>query len=435
MNARMRAWVRSLGIALLAVSLTTFVLIMFVISGAYDPIKNIAIGTGAGLGITLILLALPRSNGETGPETRRVLLSVFFTFGTLGPLIMMVVTNGEANFLVGIAGILVSGGLSLLWATTFTRRVFWLIPIAIVVSAIGPQFLFRTMYEMGGFANFFGLSLRMRLGILGIESLVCLVLGYTLMIRFVSRVERAGARSEAELETASRIHAQLVPAIERDLGAWSVRARSVPSSTMGGDLIDLVVHADGSGDLVLADVAGHGVRAGVVMAMAKGIVWSELAGAGTLSDAAGRINRSLTDLLDVGTFVTAVVARLPANAGEPAEIVVAGHPPAIIRRADGTTEPVGTHGLPWGIERGETYTTTAVSLAPGDAIALYSDGLTEATTVGGAMLGIAGVDGAVRTHADPGSLARAMLDGAERHAGGRAMTDDCSVAVAWRRSD
>ena len=433
MSPRTRITLRLAGVALLLLGIVGFALTIFVFGGAGRLAMVIGICLLAGFGLTLVLKSLPAVPGQTARDSARDTASVFFTFGTLGPLIMMVITSGQANFLVGLVGILVSGVISTLWALAFIRRAYWMIPIAVVTSAVMPPALFNVLWELGGAQNFGGLSVRARLGILGLESLATLIVGYALMTRSIARMERDAARREAELETAARIHAQLVPAIERGVGPWSVRGVSLPSSTMGGDLIDLIPRADGGADLVLADVTGHGVRAGVVMALAKGIVWAELRREAALADATGRINQSLADLLDDGTFVTAVVVRLPAAPDAPVEVLVAGHPPPIIRRADGATERVESHGLPWGVAPESADGTTRVHLAAGDAIVLYSDGISEAAPPAGGMFGVDGVDRAVRARAEPGAIPRALLDAASTHAGGM-MDDDRSSSVVWRRS-
>ncbi|GJM18106.1 MAG: hypothetical protein DHS20C14_03190 [Phycisphaeraceae bacterium] len=431
MSAQINTWMRPVGIVLLFVGIVAFACTIFLASGEAHTLAVAVAGVIAGLGLTAILLSFPGKDGHGGAI--RDLLSVFFTFGCLGPMIMLVITSGEANFLVGFVGLCVSGGISVLWAFAFIHRAYWMIPVAIIATAFVPPPVFRTLGSVGAFENFGGLTLRGRLGILGLESVASLVVGYVLMIRFVARVERQAARSEAELETAVRIHAQLVPPIERDLGAWAVRARSLPSSTMGGDLIDLIERPDSSADLVLADVTGHGVRAGVVMALVKGVVWAELTRETPLAESVERISGRLTELLDVGTFVTAVVARLPADADQLTEVIVAGHPPVIVRRADGTTDRIGTHGLPWGVEGGERYSSASVSVAPGDVLVLYSDGITEAASPEGPMLGIDGVEGEVARTSAPAGLVGRLLDAAAAHAAG-AMNDDRSAAVAWVRA-
>ncbi|MEL6328946.1 MAG: PP2C family protein-serine/threonine phosphatase [Planctomycetota bacterium] len=428
---------RTAGITLVVAAVILFTGATFLLAASDRPLAIVAVAAIAGVGVALILLSLPRSRGVASRSGQiSDLLSVFFTFGALGPLIMMTLTSGTANFLIGLIGVAVSGGIATLWATAFIFRVYWLIPVAVIATAFGPPPVFEAAWHVGLAENFWGLSERLRIGILGLESVFSLVIGYALMVRFIVRVEREAARSQAELETASRIHAQLVPRIDQDPGPWRVRAISLPSSVMGGDLVDLIERADGGADLVLADVTGHGVRAGVVMALVKGVVAAELAHDAPLARAADRINRALTRLLDDGTFATAVVARLPADATDPIEILVAGHPPPVIKRAESAEIPDGriaAHGLPWGVSAGETYATTSVTLAPGDALALYSDGLSEAAPPDGPMLGLAGVERAVAQAPDAPGLPETLLEAASTHASGT-IADDRSVAVVFGRA-
>ena len=425
---------RITGVTLVAAAVVMFGVATFLLTASDRPLAIAAVSAVAGICVALILPSIPRRvrTSARGQDLTDI-LSIFFTFGALGPLIMMTLTEGNANFVVGLFGIAVSGGVSVLWATAFIWRLYWLIPIAVLVTAFGPPPVFETVWRFGLAENFGDLSVRLRIGVLGLESVFSLVVGYTLMVRFVTRVERDAARSEAELETAARIHAQLVPKIERNTGPWSVRALAIPSSVMGGDLIDLIERPGAGADLVLADVTGHGVRAGVVMALVKGVIWAELAREGPLDQAADRINAALTRLLDDGTFATAIVARLPTGASDPIQLLIAGHPPPVVRRAEGASdERINPHGLPWGISAVENYATTEITLEPGDAIVLYSDGLSEAATPGGTMLGLAGVERAAKAASDPEGLPESLLQAASAHANG-GIDDDRSVAPVWPR--
>jgi len=74
--------------------------------------------------------------------------------------------------------------------------------------------------------------------------------------------------AHTEIELASRIQQQLVPPIQATVGSFEAYGVSLPSGTVGGDLIDLI-QADGLLCAYVADVAGHGVAAGVMMSMVK----------------------------------------------------------------------------------------------------------------------------------------------------------------------
>ncbi len=73
------------------------------------------------------------------------------------------------------------------------------------------------------------------------------------------------------MRLARQIHETLVPPIDYEDERIEVFGLSRASAAMGGDLVDLV-HRDGSLDVYLADVSGHGVRAGVVMGMLKAAI-------------------------------------------------------------------------------------------------------------------------------------------------------------------
>jgi len=429
MHPKARRSVRLVGIGAIVLGIIGFAPALFMLGGAVHHVTTIAFLLCAGIGLALVIMTTERGTGASNAETARDIASVFFTFGTLGPLVMGVLTSGTANFLVGLVGMLVAGTIATLWAVSFMKRLYGLIPVAIVASAFMPTAVFETLHDLGGFENFGGLSVPTRLGILGLESLACLIIGYALMVRFISRVERDAARSEAELETASAIHRQIVPPIGSRVGPWSVTGLSLPSSTMGGDLIDLIPRHAGT-DLVLADVTGHGVRAGVVMALTKGVLRAALSHDRSLVDALADANRVLADELDSSTFVTAVLVRLYEDAARPTEILVAGHPPALVRRADAAIERVWAHGVPLGIDREHPYASSEIELGEGDALVLYSDGIQEATDHAGRMLGLDAIERTVAaTDANAAGLTRALMLAAESHAPGTPEDDRSVVSV------
>ena len=107
-----------------------------------------------------------------------------------------------------------------------------------------------------------------RLNLSGYANIAAMMLGYGCFV-FVSITEgRRYFRVHAEIELAREIHHVLVPAIAARIGDFEFYGRSLPSSEVGGDLIDLF--EDGQGWIAsIADVSGHGVAPGVVMGKVK----------------------------------------------------------------------------------------------------------------------------------------------------------------------
>jgi serine phosphatase RsbU (regulator of sigma subunit) len=269
------------------------------------------------------------------------------------------------------------------------RRVFLIPAILLNLFVVFGGFYFETRASNTG--GWFGPGTAAPVPTFeGAIMLAMLIGAFVLILRFLRRVATPHMRMRAELGVASDIHAALVRPIDRTIetptGPLTIAARSDASSTMGGDLIDLIEHP-GAIDLVLADVTGHGVRAGVVMALAKGVIHAHLRPETPLADAVARINADLARLTTTDMFVTAVFVRIPIADPASAEAVVAGHPPLIRLCPHAAPARIDSTGLPLGIDATAEYAAVPLALTPGDRLALYSDGLTEARLADGSEFG------------------------------------------------
>lgn len=295
------------------------------------------------------------------------------------------------------------------WFLTGSYRRVFVVP-AVVLNlfvAVGGWY-FETRASAGG--GWFGPGTRTPIPTPeGAIMLVMFVGSFVMIIRFLNRVARPHMRMRAELGVASEIHAALVRPVDRVIGPLTIAARSDASSTMGGDLVDCIEHA-GHVDVVLADVTGHGVKAGVVMALAKGVIHAHLRSEVSLSEAVGRINADLVRLTDRSMFVTAVVVRVPLADPGAAEAVIAGHPPLIRLTPDGPVRADST-GLPLGIDAAAEFPSVGLGLRPGERLVLYSDGLTEARNADGSEFGLGALEGLlVRTGGlEPGAQLAEVL--------------------------
>lgn len=420
---RHRRVVVPLASVLVAAGAVLFILSMLVFAGPSRVLQILAAGLIAGGGVALhTLSAEPDSRRARRREDFDTLLAVFFTFGSLGPLIMMVIGGQSATLPSGLLAVVVSGLIAVGWASAFTFRAVWLIPVVVAAQVVLPSKIFEYAGEAGLLNDPLDLPVRTRLGLLATLSISCVVVGFVLVARLAGRIERGRARAEAELATAAEIHRQLVPDFTRELHGWSVAGRAIPSETMGGDLLAVFERPDGF-DAVVADVTGHGVRAGVVMALVKGVFAAELTRDVPLHDAADAINRAVCALTDDGTFVTAALLRV--HPGGRVELVNAGHPPVFCLRAGAPTARGESTGLPLGVMPGETYACRGFDLAPGDRLVAYSDGITEAMDQSGGMLGVDAVGRAVEPLRDPAP--DALFDLARAHAGGEGPADDQTV--------
>lgn len=192
--------------------------------------------------------------------------------------------------------------------------------------------------------------------------------------------------AEKELEIARSMQERLMPPalIERD--GFRVTARTHAAHLVGGDFFDVLRLADGSEAILAADVAGKGIAAALIMATCKAMV-PFLASSGGAADVMTALNARLCEQLQRREFVAMVFVRFEPSTGV-AEIVNAGMPDPLILGPNGTARAIAFNGdrLPLGAMRGSRYEATTMTLARGERMLLFSDGLPEASA-GGAPLG------------------------------------------------
>ncbi len=296
------------------------------------------------------------------------------------------------------------------------RLLFLVIPI----SALFPPTFFIWLFQFSGIhATRPAPQAGALIAVVACMLLICV--GYAVFIAFIQGEAAQKIRLNAELSLAQKIHRSLVPPIDaritlpggRDI---EVFGRSEPSSEMGGDLIDLVRHPDGSVDIFLADVSGHGVSAGVVMGMVKSALRTRLLRPGPLGELIADLNSVLETLTEPHMFATLACLRIGPDAV--VEYAIAGHPPVFhAMAATGEAVSLDNESLPLGISQDEAFTPRTVHPAPGDALVLYTDGLTESADAQGRQLGIEGVRDIVRREfrRAPRDVCEALIAGARAH--------------------
>jgi sigma-B regulation protein RsbU (phosphoserine phosphatase) len=251
------------------------------------------------------------------------------------------------------------------------------------------------------------------------------------------------AALEAELESARAAQLSLVP---RDFGAVSsgrvtLHAAMVPARQVGGDLYDCFRLGDTRLLFTVADVSGKGASAGLTMARSFGLIRAaakRLAAEGGAVDPGDILTLANDDLAaenDAQTFVTAVLGVMDAATGE-GRITIAGHdiPFVLGGGAPRLLGPVKRQP-PLGAVEGIPFRSDPFSLAPGEGLFLFSDGVTEAEDGRG---GFFGRDRLVAALADLGTAPEAVVEGVLRgvadFSGGAAQADDITL-LALRYGD
>lgn len=211
-------------------------------------------------------------------------------------------------------------------------------------------------------------------------------LGYRFFYGFISVEGVEQIRARTELELAHGIQRTLVPVIDCNTESVEVYGVSVPSEEVGGDLVDFV--ASGAEWLgCLADVSGHGIKAGVLMGNLKTALRLGVVEGHPLPVILNRINHVLPAVKDTEMYATVAAVR-SAGAGL-MEYSLAGHLPMLHYRAvNKLVSRCGMQQFPLGLMPESTYESMTIAYEPGDLFVLLSDGIVETEDALGAEFGL-----------------------------------------------
>lgn len=213
---------------------------------------------------------------------------------------------------------------------------------------------------------------------------------------------RAREVQERELELARDVQQHLLPSRFPDLGRIDVEVLSQPSQQLGGDYYDVLPVDDRHHGFVIADVSGKGAPAALMMAACRASL--RLCAPGELSPASvlRRVNRALQPDMPPGMYITLFYCIINLDTLE-LRYCRAGHESGLLLRAQGG-EPVllGQGGMALGMAPAELFDAILdegrVVMAPGDLLALYTDGVNEACNASGEEFGRERLADALRRH-------------------------------------
>ncbi|MFI1441669.1 PP2C family protein-serine/threonine phosphatase [Streptomyces fructofermentans] len=202
-------------------------------------------------------------------------------------------------------------------------------------------------------------------------------------LRQMLTVSQEAHQQSADL--AHTLQAGLLPAALRTIPGMEAAASYQPASNgqrtdieVGGDFYDLFRTHGANYAAVLGDVCGKGVQAAQVSSMARYTVRADAADTGSPADLLTRLNTAML-AQRAPRFLTSVYTAFHLTpTGAAGAIALAGHPPALVRRAGGHVERLGTPGTLLGVMPRLNLTDVPFELGPGDLLLLYTDGATEA---------------------------------------------------------
>ncbi|QLA17189.1 SpoIIE family protein phosphatase [Desulfolutivibrio sulfoxidireducens] len=248
----------------------------------------------------------------------------------------------------------------------------------------------------------------------------------------LTETTKAKERMESELKIAKNIQMSFLP--KRfppfpDISHFDLHAALAPAREVGGDLYDFFLLDETHLFFSVGDVSGKGVPAALFMAVTKTLIKGNAESDTDPADILTKVNAELCVDNEQLLFVTMFCAILDFTTGE-LVFSNAGHNPPVLLRADGATEFLALpRGVFLGIMDEAVYRTGRITLAPGDALLVYTDGVTEAMNEAEQLYSSARLLDLLRTanRTDATGLTNTVMESVLAYEGDAPQADDITV--------
>jgi serine phosphatase RsbU (regulator of sigma subunit) len=210
-------------------------------------------------------------------------------------------------------------------------------------------------------------------------------------------------------------------------------ARTHPGMVVAGDMFDVVPLPDGRVAVVIGDVTGAGVGAGILMVAGQANLHAALTRTGDPSEALEAVNDYIASRSAMNRFISMWVGVFD-RVGRTVTYSDAGHGHWLVVRADGhAAEPGATGGIPVGIDADARYRSHSMPFHGGERIVLFSDGVVEQRSPNGEPFGVDRVREGVEQCRSASEDVERIFARLVSFAGTEALDDDTTMAsVEWR---
>jgi hypothetical protein len=365
-----------------------------------------------------------------------LMAAVFVLFSVIGFYADLNAANGEMPYAVAFAVAFFCGVNAVLWIVVLARlsRLF-------LIALIAMQFFsgaFNTWLANWMINTFHLPPVPSQTGVhfAATAIMLAVIISYIFFVTYIRREGLDSFRMQNELALAHGIQKTLVPPVTLRSACFEVYGISCPSDKVGGDLVDALYLPNGDAIAYLADIAGHGLQAGILMGMLKTAVRTALLDAGerepqyTLPVLLDRLNTVLPAVKEQQMYATFTGFRLGADGS--VFYALAASPPFLqwhaSRRLMSDTEKPQ---FPLGLLAVSSFDGHALETAPGDLLVVATDGILEVANKAGEEYGVERLKGVIAGNSADAlpALAEKIL-GAARGFG--AQFDDQTILLVRR---
>ncbi|MCW1926207.1 SpoIIE family protein phosphatase [Luteolibacter arcticus] len=244
---------------------------------------------------------------------------------------------------------------------------------------------------------------------------------------------------ERELRNAREVQRVLLPQGDPIVPGYRISGTNQPARIISGDYYDYFDLGNGRHGVVIADVSGKGVAAGLLMAMCRSVLRSLAAAHEDPAAALALVNRQLFPDIREDMFISLFYAVIEGDSGR-VKLVRAGHDPALLyRAAEKSVTILKPPGLALGIDEGDVFERVTkvheIQLEQGDCVLFHTDGVKEAVDAAGEEFGMDRLRQAFRDGASLGAETsiRAVEKELARFAAGAPQMDDVTLVAVEKR--
>jgi serine phosphatase RsbU (regulator of sigma subunit) len=248
----------------------------------------------------------------------------------------------------------------------------------------------------------------------------------------LAEIEQSEKMMELELNQASEIQQTLLPSEAPPFPGFELAGLNLCCRTVGGDYYDFLPYQDGRLGLAVADVSGKGMPAALMMSSLQARVQMLRETMPPPHEAVARLNRNIAERCPIGKFITLFFGLLHSDGYF--EYSNAGHNYPIHLSATGRIQELRGSGLVMGLFQNTYYPLNSTRLEPGDLLALYSDGVTEAYDSNDREFGEEGLSNFLvqNRHLACQDLARQLVEHVRGWHGSQSFSDDFTILLVKR---
>ncbi len=266
----------------------------------------------------------------------------------------------------------------------------------------------------------------------GFSTRVMAIISSRLSRRTESEVTRRSL--ERELEIGHKMQLSLLPQKTPQFAGWQFATHYDSAWRVGGDFYDFIWRDDDPQRvvLVIGDVTGKGVPAALYMAVARTLIRAETGKGQSPAQVMQRVNELILSDNRSPLFLSVLYALLDLETGLLTYASAGHNAPLCLRRADGVVEELPAQGYLLGAFSGVTFSEEETVLAEGDALVLYTDGVSEARDAEGRFFGEERLQAALAAASDGSAkeIVAGVVTAVESFTGSVPQADDLTLLVA-----